>query len=135
MSPEMQALARSESIFVKNSFKKDNELMKKFSKDFPISYTDIDNVQYIDRFKKDIPQVYPLLLRSATVGENGLLKADKEGEIPKFGSSFSSPRIARLAYDIKEKYPFLTYQQVKQVILGTASHANDGYLSDSVGWG
>ncbi|SQA14611.1 Uncharacterised protein [Streptobacillus moniliformis] len=59
MSPEMQALARSESIFVKNSFKKDNELMKKFSKDFPISYTDIDNVQYIDRFKKDIPQVTP----------------------------------------------------------------------------
>ncbi|CAM3086193.1 S8 family serine peptidase [Streptobacillus ratti] len=134
MSLEMQSLSRSESIFVKNSFKRNNDLIKNNS-DFPTSYTDINNTQYIDRLTKDDPQVQALLLRAATVGENGLLKEDQEGDAPKFGSSFSSPRIARLAYDIKEKYPFLTYQQVKQVILGTANHAKDGYLNDNVGWG
>ncbi len=134
MSPNMQALTRSESIFVKNSFRTNEKLVEKYKDKIKTSYIDSDNNQYTERYFDD-PQTKALLLRSATVGENGLLKPDNEQDEPKFGSSFSSPRIARLAYDIKEKYPFLTYQQVKQVILGTANHDISGYLDDNVGWG
>lgn len=36
---------------------------------------------------------------------------------------------------MKKKFPFLSYQQIKQVILSTSDHDHSGYLSNSVGWG
>ncbi|VWL85231.1 S8 family serine peptidase [Oceanivirga miroungae] len=51
------------------------------------------------------------------------------------GSSFAAPKVTRVAYEIKKKYPFLTYHQVKQVILTTAKRDKTGYLSNNVGWG
>ncbi|WP_064591995.1 S8 family serine peptidase [Streptobacillus moniliformis] len=135
MSPEMQALARSESIMVKNSVNRKHSLIGTYYNNINTSYIDSESGYYIDKLINQYFQAQSLLLRSFTVGEVGLLKNEQEGYYPYFGSSYSAPRIARLAYDIKEKYPFLIYQQVKQVILGTANHSIDGYLDDNVGWG
>ncbi|WP_064592360.1 S8 family serine peptidase [Streptobacillus moniliformis] len=135
MSPEMQALARSESIMVKNSVNRKHSLIGTYYNNINTSYIDSESGYYIDKLINQYFQAQSLLLRSFTVGEVGLLKNEQEGYYPYFGSSYSAPRIASLAYDIKEKYPFLIYQQVKQVILGTANHSIDGYLDDNVGWG
>ncbi|WP_064614318.1 S8 family serine peptidase [Streptobacillus moniliformis] len=135
MSPEMQALSRSESLLVKNSFRRDHNLIKEFNKYMSTIYIDSDSNYYSGSFTREDYHTQALLLRSFTVGESGLLDIEDKRYYPDSGSSYSTPRIARLAYDIKEKYPFLTYQQVKQVILGTANHDISGYLDDNVGWG
>lgn len=48
-------------------------------------------------------------------------------------SSCSIPNLAALAYKIKEKFPNLSYQQIKQLILTSGN--NTEYLSNFNGWG
>lgn len=53
-----------------------------------------------------------MLLRSFTVAQDGFLDTH-------IGSSLSAPRVTRLAYELKKKYPFLRYNQIKHIILTT----------------
>lgn len=50
------------------------------------------------------------------------------------GSSFAAPKVTALIGEIKSKFPFLTYNQLKQVLLTTA-YRDTEELSDYVGWG
>lgn len=45
----------------------------------------------------------PYLLRSNTVITNGTITHEGGSH---YGSSFATPFVSRLAYDLKEKYPF-----------------------------
>lgn len=87
-----------------------------------------NNIIYVgNKSRKDINTNYKaMLLRSFVVFENGNISG-------KTGSSFSAPRVTRLAYEIKKRYPFLRYNQIKQVILTTAK--NKGSLDNKYGWG
>lgn len=87
-----------------------------------------NNIIYVgNKSRKDINTNYKaMLLRSFVVFEDGNISG-------KTGSSFSAPRVTRLAYEIKKRYPFLRYNQIKQVILTTAK--NKGSLDNKYGWG
>ncbi|VWL85710.1 S8 family serine peptidase [Oceanivirga miroungae] len=145
MSPSMQKIARSESILVKfESLKpedKDNFYINKDTDKQIIINKNENNEYYGNSIKlkensnTDFYMTDALLLRSFTVGEDGYVKGDENSKLPEnMGSSFSTPRVSRLAYEIKKKYPFLTYQQVKQVILTTAKK-DSKYISIYNGWG
>lgn len=129
MSPEMQMLSRSESLEVKSIVKENDKYVRGLKN---IILTDENGNRYYDRSYIKI-LMKPLLLRSFTVSTEDYL-IDSNNKIS-YGTSFAAPRISRLAYEIKEKYPFLSYQQVKQVILGATNRPEDGYLSDESGWG
>ncbi len=97
MSPEMQALSRSESLLVKNSFRRDHDLIGDYYRDISTSYIDDKHNYYIDRLFREDYQTQSFLLRSFVVGEVGLLSEDgiKKGDErkyhPSFGSSYSAP--------------------------------------------
>lgn len=148
MSPEIQEAARSETILVKNMMsEKVKEKLKTYvdtlakKPDLKIVFdknTYTTNQKY---YEVDVDDSYgvrrnnakPLLFRSYTVVEEGSI-IDKNDNLEQ-GSSFSAPRVSRLAYDLKKKFPFLTYHQIKEVILTTADRDNSGYLSNIAGWG
>lgn len=147
MSPELQKLARNDVILVKNIFSKNTA--KNFSiinkGDESNSYNTLDINDNIIRYYE--PELLlntggisfdskPMLLRSYTVATEGLIKDYPANDNSyQIGSSFASPRVSRIAYEVKKKFPFLSYNQVKQVILTTAKRDSSGYLSDYVGWG
>ncbi|VWL84834.1 S8 family serine peptidase [Oceanivirga miroungae] len=138
LSEELQKAARSEVILVKNSFYKndyqDKALVHEFQTtksgkkvvevyDEVYAYGDNENSRY---------DASALALRSMTIGALGV---NYSNGFERKGSSFSSPRITRLAYEVKNKFPYLTLHQVKEVIFGTADHDESGYLNDINGWG
>lgn len=148
MSPEMQKLARSESIMVKNIFKEEDK--NKIENTFYVN--SLNNIAGKDKEGNTYYEVIfgnrnseksdtrPFALRGMTVSAVGALiereiKQEKEIKKLKIGSSFAAPRVTRLAYEIKKKYPFLSYQQIKQTILTTAKRDESGYLSNITGWG
>ncbi|WP_068448828.1 autotransporter domain-containing protein [Caviibacter abscessus] len=151
MSPEIQEAARSEVIFAKNMMsEKVKEKLKEHidklgnKENFKIIFdnntytTEANNQKYyevdvIDSQNQRHYNAKPLLLRANTVVEEGSI-IDRNGNMEQ-GSSFSAPRVSRLAYDLKKKYPFLTYHQIKEIILTTADRDNSGYLSNIAGWG
>ena len=141
MSPELQKMARSEVIFAKNIFPEDI-IPENNKNNFINIYKTIEKInnikeknyyepKYIDNNGKITYDTKPLLQRANTVSTNGYIKENEY----RIGSSFSAPRIAKLAYDLKERYPFLTYTQIKQIILTTADRDDSGYLSNLTGWG
>lgn len=138
LSPELQKKARSEVILAKSILEEGfvNELSKLKVNFNRVVYKDEYNKKYYSQSSDDKePQKYdtlPLSLRSYTVAGEGFVII-KEGLLT--GSSFAAPKISRLAYDLKEKYPFLTYHQIKQIILTTAKRDKSGYLNNVVGWG
>ncbi|WP_067139511.1 S8 family serine peptidase [Oceanivirga salmonicida] len=146
-SPEVKKMLRSETIFVKNQFIEKyiykNPMVKLF-KDFE-KVTTLENKEkvyedikyfYINN-RNNIEQEYKpiaLSLRSHVVGHDGYINITDNTIVT--GSSYSAPRVSRLAYDIKKKFPFLSLGQVKQIILTTADHVdNGGYLDNFSGWG
>lgn len=140
MSPEVQKLARSESIITKNIF--DENLFYKLKYNNLIPFTKVEayigesGTKYFDityTNNKDIKySAQALLLRAMVVSDSGVIYQDLKMN---YGSSFSAPRVSMLAYKLKEKYPTLSYQQIKQIILTTADKDESGYLNNSVGWG
>ena len=147
MSPELQKMARSEVIFAKNIFS-ENVIHDNNKNNFVNIYKIIektDNIKeknyYEPKYIENSGEVYydtkPLLQRANTVSTNGYIEYlnEKNQRDYRLGSSFSAPRIAKLAYDLKERYPFLTYTQIKQIILTTADRDDSGYLSNLTGWG
>lgn len=141
MSPEIQSASRSEIIFVKNMIAKDpkvsnnltDKIIKIYSPEKKIAYTTSDGTDFYEVEYDGSYNVKPYLLRSFSVVDRGFI-IDKKGEI-NAGSSFSSPKVARLSYEISKKFPFLTYHQIKEVILTTAKNDGSGYLNNIVGWG
>ena len=147
MSPELQKMARSEVIFAKNIFSEDvisNDNKNNFINIYK-TIEKTDNVKeknyYEPKYIESSGEIYydtkPLLQRANTVSTNGYIEYlnEKNQRDYRVGSSFSAPRIAKLAYDLKERYPFLTYTQIKQIILTTADRDDSGYLSNLTGWG
>ena len=51
------------------------------------------------------------------------------------GTSFSAPRVTAAAALIKEKYPFMTGDLLRQTILSTATDIGDDGVDDVYGWG
>ena len=147
MSPELQKMARSEVIFAKNIFPEDIipennknnfvNIYKIIEKTNNIKEKNYYEPKYIDNNEKITYDTKPLLQRANTVSTNGYIEYlnEKNQRDYRIGSSFSAPRIAKLAYDLKERYPFLTYTQIKQIILTTADRDDSGYLSNLTGWG
>ena len=147
MSPELQKMARSEVIFAKNIFPEDIipennknnfvNIYKIIEKTNNIKEKNYYEPKYIDNNGKITYDTKPLLQRANTVSTNGYIEYlnEKNQRDYRIGSSFSAPRIAKLAYDLKERYPFLTYTQIKQIILTTADRDDSGYLSNLTGWG
>lgn len=120
MSSEIQKAARSEVIFVGYRDQEfENNKIKIEGKDYGLYTADTS---------------IPYLLRSNTVITNGTITHEGYNH---YGSSFATPFVSRLAYDLKEKYPFLNYHQIKQIILTTATRedGNKDYLSNTTGWG
>ena len=132
LSPEMQKLARSEVIQVKNMYNPSGPLKLRLNSITRLGYEDnhvtLENGNKYYEVENERHNSKPFLLRSNTVVDAGFIDDET-------GSSFSAPHITRLAYEIKRKYPFLTYNQVKQVILTTTDSDGSGYLSDKIGWG
>ena len=52
-----------------------------------------------------------------------------------FGSSFAAPKVTATAALIKEKYPFMTGDLLRQTILSTATDIGDPGVDDIYGWG
>ena len=140
MSPELQKMARSEVIFAKNIFSED-VIHDNNKNNFVNIYNTNEKKYYEPKYIVNSGEVYydtkPLLQRANTVSTNGYIEYlnEKNQRDYRIGSSFSAPRIAKLAYDLKERYPFLTYTQIKQIILTTADRDDSGYLSNLTGWG
>lgn len=132
LSPEMQKLARSEVIQVKNMYNPSGHLKLRLNSITRLGYEDnhvtLENGNKYYEVENERYNSKPFLLRSNTVVDSGFIDDET-------GSSFAAPHITRLAYEIKRKYPFLTYNQVKQVILTTTDSDGSGYLSDKIGWG
>lgn len=132
LSPEMQKLARSEVIQVKNMYNPSGPLKLRLNSITRLGYEDnhvtLENGNKYYEVENERHNSKPFLLRSNTVVDAGFIDDET-------GSSFAAPHITRLAYEIKRKYPFLTYNQVKQVILTTTDSDGSGYLSDKIGWG
>ena len=132
LSPEMQKLARSEVIQVKNMYNPSGPLKLRLNSITRLGYEDnhvtLENGNKYYEVENERHNSKPFLLRSNTVVDAGFIEDET-------GSSFAAPHITRLAYEIKRKYPFLTYNQVKQVILTTTDSDGSGYLSDKIGWG
>jgi len=80
--------------------------------------------------KTDIASL-PLLSRAHTVVANGQVW---NGNRVTNGTSFAAPKIAGLAAKIQEKFPGMSYHQIKQLILTTANRTEDR-LSSFIGWG
>ena len=147
MSPELQKMARSEVIFAKNIFPEDIipennknnfvNIYKIIEKTNNIKEKNYYEPKYIESSGEIYYDTKPLLQRANTVSTNGYIEYlnEKNQRDYRVGSSFSAPRIAKLAYDLKERYPFLTYTQIKQIILTTADRDDSGYLSNLTGWG
>ena len=142
MDKETQKRARSEMIYVKNMIGNDknvrqsltNHLINKVTEGRnKVAYTTSDGIDYYEVQNRGYFNVKPFLLRSYTVVDRGFITND-DNTISD-GSSFAAPKVTRLAYEIHKKYPFLTYHQIKEVILTTAKRDNSGYLSNIVGWG
>ncbi|WP_156299421.1 S8 family serine peptidase [Streptobacillus canis] len=140
MSPDIQRAARAESIFVAAALS-ENEFKKLFNGHINENakiYTDKDNINYyhnnIGEITKYNAYARPLLLRSFTVSTPNYISLNEKNV---YGTSVGAPRVTRLAYELKKKYPFLTYQQIKQVILTTAKRkaGKDEFLDNNVGWG
>lgn len=140
MSPEMQKLARNDVILAKNIYSEHT------SKRFTTLNEYKKNVYNIlDDNKNTIKYYLPtsedgkfdstaLLLRAFTLSSEGIIKTYLENKYS-LGSSLSAPRISRAAYEVKKKFPFLSLNQVKQVLLTTAKRDSSGYLNNYVGWG
>ena len=132
LSPEMQKLARSEVIQVKNMYNPSGPLKLRLNSITRLGYEDnhvtLENGNKYYEVENERYNSKPFLLRSNTVVDSGFIDDET-------GSSFAAPHITRLAYEIKRKYPFLTYNQVKQIILTTTDSDGSGYLSDKIGWG
>lgn len=52
-----------------------------------------------------------------------------------FGSSFAAPRVTAAAAMLKQKYPFMTGDLLRQTILSTAIDIGDRGVDDIYGWG
>lgn len=65
----------------------------------------------------------------------GIFNIDNKREAIGIGSSFSAPKVTGLLSRIQYKYPFLTANQLKQVVLTTADRTGYKGLSDYIGWG
>lgn len=124
LAPLTQKKSRNDLIYVKNvltpEYMSKNKLIEK--NNIHKIYT-VDNKDYYELHNN----AKAMLLRSFTVAQDGFLDYH-------VGSSLSAPRVARLAYEIKKKYPFLRYNQIKQIILTTTKSKKD-YLDNYVGWG
>jgi len=52
-----------------------------------------------------------------------------------FGSSFAAPKVTAAAAMLKQKYPFMTGDLLRQTILSTATDIGDPGVDDVYGWG
>jgi len=52
-----------------------------------------------------------------------------------WGTSFAGPHVAGVAALVKQRYPYLTANQIKQVLLGTAWDENGDGVDDQFGYG
>lgn len=124
LNPLTQKKARNDLIYVKNVLtpeyieKKGKNTFNNIKKIY-----DINNKEYYEINNN----AKAMLLRSFTVAQDGFLDTH-------IGSSLSAPRVTRLAYELKKKYPFLRYNQIKHIILTTTKSKKD-YLDNYVGWG
>lgn len=78
-------------------------------------------------------QVKAMLLRANVLAQDGYINEPSRSDFFS-GSSFSTPRIARVAWEVKNKFPWMSYNQIKQTLL-TSSDSNYEYLDDYLGWG
>ena len=74
---------------------------------------------------------FPLLARAHSVLSSGQVW---NGEKVTNGTSYAAPKVAGLAARLQEKFPGMSYHQIKQIILTTASRKEDR-LSSFTGWG
>jgi len=51
------------------------------------------------------------------------------------GSSYAAPKVTATAALIKEKYPFMTGDLLRQTILSTATDIGDPGVDSTIGWG
>ncbi|VWL85379.1 autotransporter domain-containing protein [Oceanivirga miroungae] len=132
LSPEVQSILRSEMILARIG----NTTSRFYQKE------QLEELVKLEKEEGKINSVFQLKynfsdalgLRALTVSAPNFISGS-DGQID-YGSSFSAPRVARLAYDLKVKFPFLSYHQIKQIILTTARKSdNGGYLDDKIGWG
>ncbi|MGP1494324.1 MAG: S8 family serine peptidase [Streptobacillus sp.] len=139
LSPEMQKLARNDNIFVKEVFLEKNvkERGYKFEPKYKTVRLDSLTNGYVSREYGDLnlnkSNANAMYLRANTVGN--LSTVYSSADVWHTGSSFSTPHTTRAAYEIKKKFPWMSYNQVKQTILTTADNDNSGYLNDYTGWG
>ena len=81
--------------------------------------------------RRDGLTVYPFLMRGNTLTSNGqIYNGLEEGS----GTSYVTPRIAGVAVRLLEKFPGITYHQIKQILLTTAYRETDR-LDNLFGWG
>ena len=139
LSPEMQKLARNNNIFVKEVTKRKYVELSGYN--FVPKYKTVRLDPITDKYEYgEYGDINPnkananaMYLRANTVGNLATVYSSEDTFHT--GSSFSTPHTTRLAYEIKKKFPWMSYNQVKQTILTTADNDNSGYLSDYTGWG
>lgn len=135
MSPELQKIARNDIIYVKNIIRPET------FKNLPNSnlpkvrnlLTYKDENYYELQVHENYGDSKAMLLRSFVVAQDGFIKHIKDNGVD-MGSSYAAPRVTRLAYELKKKFPFLRYNQIKQIIL-TTTKASNKYLDPYIGWG
>ena len=115
MSPEIQKMARNDIILAANIVTPEVDSPR-------YKECKIYKVNGVDYYLPDLNNSKALLLRSFTLATPGFRSAS-------LGSSYSAPIIVRTAQMILKKYPYLTYNQVKQILLTTAK-SNKDYLND-----
>ena len=120
MSPEIQKMARNDIILAANIVTPEVDSPR-------YKECKIYKVNGVDYYLPDLNNSKALLLRSFTLATPGFRSVS-------LGSSYSAPIIARTAQMILKKYPYLTYNQVKQILLTTAK-SNKDYLNDYIGCG
>ena len=139
LSPEMQKLARNDNIFVKEVMTRNSveNAGHKFIPKYKTVRLDPITNEYVygeyGDFNPDKSLTSALYLRANTIGNRSTVYSS--ADVWHTGSSFSTPHTTRAAYEIKKKFPWMSYNQVKQTLLTTADNDNSGYLNDYTGWG
>uniref|UniRef100_UPI002889C2F2 S8 family serine peptidase n=1 Tax=Sneathia sanguinegens TaxID=40543 RepID=UPI002889C2F2 len=120
LSPELQKIARNDMILVSNIVTPDVDWERS-------SENKVATINNKDYYIPEYNTSKAMLLRSLTMAAPGFKNRS-------FGSSYSAPFVARTAQMILKKYPYLTYNQVKQILFTTAT-SDKTYLNNVFGWG
>ena|GEM_PF-1563928 len=120
LSPELQKIARNDMILVSNIITPDTNWER-------LPENKVATINNEDYYIPEYNTSKAMLLRSLTMAAPGFKNRS-------FGSSYSAPFVARTAQMILKKYPYLTYNQVKQILFTTAT-SDKTYLNNVFGWG